>query len=490
MRLFQPWAAWALAFCLLFDPAANASAAPVEARAAFAAGLLPLSGQRDGQPAGLFVEVLREIESRGGIRLNWRSATFDEVPRGGSLAAYDLLLPALTAPIAGPPTLPADRIATRPVTELVYARWAQAARATETAARDACGMRYAVVDRSEAQRWLRNRCKGTRNDLRVRGPDEALRALAEGLVDAVVGLREPMLLAAREAGLAGEIGEVDTVARVPAGFWVYRDRPDLVQALNAGIAALQASGELQAMVERATGAALTPPPVAESRLPTSTTEADATPAAPPTPAAVAAPAARSNEASLGAASIVVAFAVAVLACAWLAWRGSAARRPVTPNLVGPVSAVGVDAVLAPVADSADPANAADAPNPTSASPVAPAPMPLLSGLRVLLHEGRSGQRLRLQRALQRWQADVTVVSGIEALWAVFDAAQRHARGFDVVLLDPQQDGDTQALATRLRGAAGGRLLNVLTLDDPPGEPVRSDALLRLIVSLRVSHVSA
>ena len=115
---------------------------------------------------------------------------------------------------------------------------------------------------------------------------------------------------------------------------------------------------------------------------------------------------------------------------------------------------------------------------------------MLSGLRVLLHEAREGQRLRLQRALQRWQADVTVVSGTEALWAVFDAAQRNARGFDVVLLDPLHGGETQALASRLHEAAGARLLNVLTLDDPPSEPVRSDALLRLIVSLRASHVSA
>jgi len=117
-------------------------------------------------------------------------------------------------------------------------------------------------------------------------------------------------------------------------------------------------------------------------------------------------------------------------------------------------------------------------------------MPLLSGLRVLLHEGRAGQRLRLQRALQRWQADVTVVSDAEALWAVFDAAQGSAQGFDVVLLDPRQDGDMQALATRLREAARGRLLNVLMLDEPPSEPLRGDALLRLIVSLRASPVSA
>lgn len=484
MRLFQPAAAWAAALCLVFglaaaDTTAAAPAAPVDARVAVAVGMPPLSDLDRGQPEGLFVEVLREIESRGWVRLTWSGAAFDEAPRGSGLAAYDLLLPALTTPIAGPPVTPLDRIATRAVTELAYARFAQAARATEVARRDVCSVRYAVIDGSQAQRWLRARCKGTRNDMRVRQPDEALRALAEGRVDALVGLREPMRLAAHEGGLAGQIGEVDTVARVPAGFWVYRDRPDLLQALNAAIAALQARGDLEAIVARSTGAALATQPVAESQLPTAITEPDASPPSPHASIPAAFSPARSSEASLGAASIVVAFAVAVLACAWLAWRGSAPRRPVMGTAPGLAPTTAIAPVITPAGHP-----------PNAAPDVAPAPMPLLSGLRVLLHERRAGQRLRLQRALQRWQADVTVVSDAEALWAVFDAAQGSAQGFDVVLLDPRQDGEMQALATRLREAARGRLLNVLMLDEPPSEPLRGDALLRLIVSLRASPVSA
>ena len=197
----------------------------------------------DGQPVGLYPELLQALAEAARLKHEIRSAPWPEPLQAVRSGKGDVL-----GPVMGQPSSFNDLVHTTPLMRVEWARYVRSGESRTSNGIVFQGVRIAVLADSFGTRWLA-REHPSAIQIPVESISEGLEALIHRQADALLALKMP----ARHlimGGLQGKVEEVGTELTAPMTLALAPSSAGHLPALNAAIGQLTASGEIERLRNR------------------------------------------------------------------------------------------------------------------------------------------------------------------------------------------------------------------------------------------------
>lgn len=197
----------------------------------------------DGQPVGLYPELLKAVAEAANLKYEVRSADWPEPLDAVRSGRGDVL-----GPVMGQPSSFNDLVHTMPLMRVEWARYVRSGESRSASGIVFQGVRLAVLADSFGTRWL-SREHPSAIQVPVESIADGLRALVNREADALLALKLPARHLILE-GLEGQVEEVGTELTAPMTLALAPASVAYLPALNAAIQKLTASGEIERLRNR------------------------------------------------------------------------------------------------------------------------------------------------------------------------------------------------------------------------------------------------